>query len=410
MTINKSKKLQNVHYGIRGPLLDKAEELAKQGHSIIKLNTGNPAAFGFQPEDYIYESMCMDRTMAAAYSQSKGIDSAREAIVKYCAGKGFRVHHDDVFTGNGVSELIMTTAQALLDTGDEVLVPSPDYPLWTAAIRLSGGKAVHYMCDEQAGWYPDILDIQRKITGRTKAIVIINPNNPTGALYPEELLRVIIDIARQHNLLILSDEIYDRLVFDEKQHISVAALAGDVPVITYNGLSKSHHICGFRCGWMSFSGNRNEARSLLEGLNTLASMRLCSNVPAQMVIARALEDVHYTDRQTQPGGRLYEQREYVWRALNRMPGISAVKPQAGLYIFPRLDLDYLGIDSDEQFVHDFLMEKHVLLTHGQSFNWPVPDHLRVVYLPDMDTLEQVMDDMHIFAEQLGKKRRKAASV
>lgn len=394
-SLQKSDKLRDVRYDIRGPISEEAEKMERQGVEIIKLNTGNPAAFGFEPPAFIPGVLEDMLQLTAAYSDSKGLYEAREAIADYCRGKNIpNVRPEDIYTGNGVSELIQISLLALLNNGDEILIPTPDYPLWTAAAIMSGGKVVHYLCDEQQGWYPDIQDIRRKITARTKAIVIINPNNPTGALYPVHLLEEIVKLAKENNLLLFADEIYDRLVMDGLEHVSVAALAQDSPVITFNGLSKSHQLCGFRCGWMVVSGDKSGILSYLEGVTVLASMRLCSNVPSQVLIKRALEN---PDRKSLlPGGRLYEQREYVYREINNIPGFSAVKPSAAMYLFPRMDTAMLGIHDDEKFVLDFLKEKHVLLTHGGSYNWSKPDHLRIVYLPRLEELEEVVRRLRDF--------------
>jgi len=399
MTIEKSKKLDYVGYDIRGPVADEADLMTQQGIDIIKLNTGNPAAFGFRAPKYILEDLIQNNELSQAYSHSKGILPAREAIAAYCKTKNIPdVTPNDVFTGNGVSELISMTMQGLLDNGDEILIPSPDYPLWTSAATLAGGTAVHYQCDEEAEWYPDINDIRQKITRRTKAIVIINPNNPTGALYSRELLLEIIEIARQHNLVIFSDEIYDRLVMDGLEHISTASLAPDLFVVTFNGLSKSHQLAGFRCGWICLSGNKHQARSYIEGINMLASMRLCSNVLSQTVIKNALEDYRNADHLLMPGGRIYEQREYITNAINDIPGLSVVKPKSAFYLFPKIDVKKFHIANDEQFVLDFLRKQHVLLTHGGGFNWKSPDHFRLVYLPEVETLKMISQKLHDFLE------------
>jgi alanine-synthesizing transaminase len=387
MHIDKANKLLNVRYDIRGPISDEADRLEREGIRIIRLNTGNPAAFGIEAPPSVLRTLSELASQSAPYSPTKGLPIAREAVARYCAAKGIPgVSADDVFTGNGVSELIQLAMQAFLNPGDEMLIPTPDYPLWTASTILAGGKAVHYICDEQADWCPDIDDIKGKITPRTRAIVLINPNNPTGALYPPELLERVVELARMHGLVIFSDEIYDRLVMDGAEHVAVASLAPDLFTVTFNGLSKSHQICGYRAGWMALGGDKSGAGGYIEGINTLASLRLCSNVTGQSVIAAALEDEASTRANILPGGRLYEQREYTYRALNDIPGVSAVKPKAGLYIFPKIDTAMYGITDDEAFVLDFLREKHVLLTHGGSYNWKDPDHFRFVYLPPMDEL------------------------
>ncbi|MBO0477355.1 pyridoxal phosphate-dependent aminotransferase [Vagococcus sp. DIV0080] len=385
---NKSSKLDYVSYDVRGPVLEEADRMMKKGIDIIKLNTGNPAAFDFKAPNEIIHDLITNARESEGYSDSKGIFSARKAIQQYCQLKGFpNVGIDDIYTGNGVSELITMSMQGLIDNGDEILVPMPDYPLWTAAVTLAGGHAVHYVCDEEAEWYPDMADIRSKITSRTKAIVLINPNNPTGALYPKEVLQDIVDIAREHQLIIYSDEIYDRLVMDGLEHVSIATLAPDLCVITFNGLSKSHRVAGFRCGWMVISGEKRHVQGYIEGLNMLASMRLCSNVLSQQIIQTALGGYQSVDELLLPGGRIYEQREFIYNALNDIPGISAKKPKAAFYIFPKIDTAKFNIRDDEQFVLDFLHEKHVLLVHGKGFNMNTPDHFRIVYLPKVDELE-----------------------
>lgn len=385
----KSSKLDHVSYDVRGPVLEEADRMEEEGIKILKLNTGNPAPFDFEAPNEIIRDLILNVRNSEGYSESKGIFAARKAIEQYCQIKQFpNVTIHDIYTGNGVSELITMSMQGLLDNGDEVLVPMPDYPLWTAAVTLSGGHAVHYMCDEQAEWYPDLDDIRQKITNRTKAIVLINPNNPTGALYPRELLEEIVEIARQHDLLIFSDEIYDRLVMDGLTHVPIATLAPDLCVITFNGLSKSHRVAGFRCGWMVISGNKKDAKGYIEGLNMLASMRLCSNVLSQQIIQTALGGYQSIDDLLLPGGRIYEQREYIYHAINQIPGLSAVKPKAAFYIFPKIDSPKFHIHNDEQFVLDFLHEHHILLVHGGGFNWQEPDHFRIVYLPQMEDLKE----------------------
>ncbi|MDF2886583.1 MAG: aminotransferase class [Lacrimispora sp.] len=384
----KSKKLDYVCYDIRGPVMDEANRMIAQGVEILKLNIGNPAPFGFRAPEELLKKMNDNLVNTEGYSDSRGLLSAREAIVKYCRKKGiYEVGTDDVYTGNGVSELITLSMQGLLDSGDEILVPSPDYPLWTASVTLAGGKAVHYICDETADWYPDINDIKSKITERTKGIVVINPNNPTGTLYSKELLEEIVTLCRENGLIIFADEIYDRLVLDGLTHTSIASLAPDLLTITFNGLSKSHLIAGYRCGWMSLCGDKSFARGYVEGINLLSSMRLCSNVPAQSVIGTALEMEEETKQLLVPGGRIYEQREYIYEALNQIPGISATKPKAAFYVFPKIDTKRFGIHNDEKFVLDFLREKKILLTHGGGFHWEKPDHFRVVYLPEMEQLK-----------------------
>ena len=392
-----SNKLEGVSYDVRGPVLEEAERMQEEGISILKLNTGNPAPFGFEAPNEVIRDLIMNARDSEGYSDSKGIFSARKAIEQYCQLKHFpNVTINDIYTGNGVSELITMCMQGLLDNGDEVLVPMPDYPLWTASIALAGGTPVHYICDEEAEWYPDIDDIKSKITSRTKAIVIINPNNPTGALYPKELLEEIVEVARQNNLIIYSDEIYDRLVMDGLEHIPIATLAPDLFVVTLNGLSKSHRVAGFRVGWMVLSGDKSHVKGYIEGLNMLSSMRLCSNVLSQQIIQTALGGYQSVDELLLPGGRIYEQREYIYNAINDIPGLSAVKPKAAFYIFPKIDTKRFNILDDEKFVLDFLHEHHILLVHGGGFNWNQPDHFRIVYLPKMDDLKQTAKKMREF--------------
>lgn len=396
----KSHKLDNVSYDIRGPVLDEAQKMRANGEKILRLNTGNPAEFGFLAPDEVIRDLIENAVESEGYSDSKGIFPARKAIMQYCQLKGFpNVDINDIFTGNGVSELIVMSMQGLLDTGDEVLIPMPDYPLWTAAVSLAGGNAVHYICDEQAGWFPDVADIRAKITSNTKAIVLINPNNPTGALYSKELLLEIVQVAREHNLIIFSDEIYDRLVMDGAVHVPIASLAPDLFVVTMNGLSKSHRIAGFRVGWMVLSGEKSHVKGYIEGLNMLASMRLCSNVLAQSVVQTSLGGIQSVDKLLLPGGRIYEQREFIYKAINDIPGLSAVKPQAAFYIFPKIDREMYRIDNDEQFVLDFLKQEKILLVHGRGFNWKDPDHFRIVYLPRVDELAEIQEKMERFLHQ-----------
>lgn len=396
-TFHKSTKLDEVCYDVRGPVLDAANDMIEQGIDVLKLNIGNPAPFGFRAAKEILHEMMQTLEDTQGYSDSHGIASAREAILEYTKTKQIpNVSLRDIYTGNGVSELINMVTQGLIDNGDEILVPSPDYPLWTGCVTLAGGKAVHYTCDEQSDWYPDIEDMRRKITDKTKAIVIINPNNPTGAVYPREILEQIANLAREHELILFSDEIYDRLTLDGIEHTSIAALAPDLFCITLNGLSKSHMIAGFRCGWMVLSGAKDRAKGYIEGLDMLSNMRLCSNVPAQSVIQTALKHAKNAQDHLQPGGRIYEQREYIYRAINDIPGLSAVKPKAAFYIFPRIDTKKFHIMDDEQFVLDFLREKHVLFTHGRGFNWGQPDHFRIVYLPELCQLRQATEKLSDF--------------
>lgn len=396
-TFEKSKKLDHVCYDIRGPVLDEADRMIANGVDILKLNIGNPAPFHFTAPDEIIRDMIYTLRSAEGYSDSKGIFSARKAIMQYCQLKGIRdVGVDDIYTGNGVSELITMSMQGLLDDGDEILLPAPDYPLWTAAVSLAGGTPVHYMCDEQNAWNPDIADMESKITEHTKGIVLINPNNPTGALYPREILEEIVRLADKYGLILFSDEIYDRLVMDGLQHISIAALAPHVPCITFNGLSKSHRVAGFRCGWMVVSGDKKRIRGYIEGLNLLSSMRLCSNVPAQHIIQTALGGYQSADELLCPGGRVYEQREFIYNALNSIDGVSAVKPKAAFYIFPRFDMRKFNLKNDERFVLEFLRKKKILLVQGTAFNYPQPDHARIVYLPTVKELSFAADALRDF--------------
>lgn len=385
----KSSKLDHVLYDVRGPVVEEAARMEDTGTNVLKLNIGNPAPFGFRTPDEIIYDMRQQLTECEGYSTAKGSFSARKAIMQYAQLKQIpNVSIEDIYTGNGVSELINLCMSALLDNGDEILIPSPDYPLWTACATLAGGKAVHYLCDEQADWYPDLDDIKKKINTRTKAIVIINPNNPTGALYPREILQQIVETAREHQLIIFSDEIYDRLIMDEEEHVSIASLAPDLFCVTFSGLSKSHMIAGFRIGWMILSGNKTIAKDYIEGINMLSNMRLCSNVPAQSIVQTALGGRQSVRDYIIPGGRIYEQREYIYKALTDIPGITAVKPKAAFYIFPKLDIKKFNIMDDEKFALDLLREKHILIIHGGGFNWKQPDHFRVVYLPRVEVLEQ----------------------
>ncbi|MCI9538914.1 MAG: aminotransferase class I/II-fold pyridoxal phosphate-dependent enzyme [Eubacterium sp.] len=385
----KSSKLDHVLYDVRGPVVEEATRMENTGTNVLKLNIGNPAPFGFRTPDEIIYDMRQQLTECEGYSTAKGSFSARKAIMQYAQLRQIpHVSIEDVYTGNGVSELINLCMSALLDNGDEILIPSPDYPLWTACATLAGGKVVHYLCDEQSDWYPDLEDIKKKINSRTKAIVIINPNNPTGALYPREILQQIVEIARKHQLIIFSDEIYDRLVMDDEEHVSIASLAPDLFCVTFSGLSKSHMIAGFRIGWMILSGNKTMAKDYIEGINMLSNMRLCSNVPAQSIVQTALGGYQSVKDYIIPGGRIYEQREYIYKSLTDIPGITAVKPKAAFYIFPKLDVKKFNIMDDEKFALDLLREKHILIIHGGGFNWKQPDHFRVVYLPRVEVLEQ----------------------
>lgn len=398
-TFSKSSKLNNVCYDVRGPVVEEANRMSARNIDILKLNIGNPAPFGFHAPNEIIQDMQYNLTETEGYSDSKGLFSARKAIMQYCQNKHIpNVTIEDIYTGNGVSELISMSMQGLLDDGDEILIPSPDYPLWTAAANLAGGRPVHYICDEEADWFPDLTDMEKKITERTKGIVIINPNNPTGALYPRALLEQIVNLARKYELIIFADEIYDRLVMDGEEHISIASLAPDLFCVTFNGLSKSHRIAGFRCGWMCLSGDKSKAKGYIEGLNMLSSMRLCANVPAQSVIQTALGGYQSADELLLPGGRIYEQREYIYNALNNIPGITAKKPKAAFYIFPKLDNKRFGIIDDEQFVLDFLRQEKVLLVHGGGFNWQQPDHFRIVYLPEIHELKKAITRLERFLQ------------
>ena len=393
----KSSKLENVLYDVRGPVLDEANRMEAEGQRILKLNIGNPAPFGFRTPDEVVLDMRQQLTECEGYSDSKGLFSARKAIMQYAQLKNIpNLDMDTIFTGNGVSELIQLSLNALLDTGDEVLIPSPDYPLWTACATLAGGTPVHYICDEQNEWNPDLDDMESKVTERTKAIVIINPNNPTGALYSQEILEGIVEIARRHQLMIFSDEIYDRLVMDGYEHISIASLAPDLPCVTFSGLSKSHMIAGYRIGWMVLSGNKRCMRDFIKGVNMLSNMRLCSNVPAQSIVQTALGGHQSVKGYIAPGGRVREQRDYVYEALNAIDGVTAVKPKAAFYIFPKLDVKKFNITDDEQFALDLLHEKKVLITRGGGFNWDKPDHFRIVYLPRMGVLRECMQDLADF--------------
>ena len=393
----KSSKLDNVLYDVRGPVADEAARMEDEGLRILKLNIGNPAPFGFRAPDEVVHDMRHQLTDCEGYSDSRGLFSARKAIMQYAQLKRLpNVSMDGIYTGNGVSELIQLCMNVLLNTGDEILIPAPDYPLWTACATLAGGTAVHYLCDEEADWCPDLADMESKITSNTKAIVIINPNNPTGAVYPREVLEQIVEIARRHQLMIFSDEIYDRLCMDGYQHISIASLAPDLPCVTFSGLSKSHMVAGYRIGWMILSGNKRCMKDFIYGINMLSNMRLCSNVPAQSIVQTALGGYQSVERYVEPGGRIYDQRNFVYEALNDIDGITAVKPKAAFYIFPKIDVKKFNITDDEQFALDLLHEKHILITRGGGFNWPEPDHFRIVYLPRMGVLREAMTDLADF--------------
>lgn len=403
-TFERSTKLDNVLYDVRGPVVDEANRMTEEGINVLKLNIGNPYPFGFRSPDEVIRDMMSNLKECQGYSDSRGLFSARKAIMQYYQLRNVAgVTMNDVYTGNGVSELISLCMQALLNNGDEILIPAPDYPLWTATATLAGGNVVHYICDEQSDWNPDIEDIRSKVTDRTKAIVIINPNNPTGAVYPKEILEQIVEIAREHELIIFSDEIYDRLVMDDYKHISIASMAPDVFCVTFSGLSKSHMIAGFRIGWMVLSGAKEKAKGYMEGINMLSNMRLCSNVPAQSIVQTALGGYQSVNEYIQPGGRVYEQREYIYKALTDIPGITAVKPKAAFYIFPKLDTEKFNITNDEQFALDFLHEKQVLIVPGKGFNWGEPDHFRVVYLPDKRQLEKAAGKLRAFLSNYRQK-------
>lgn len=393
----KSTKLDNVCYDIRGPVMDEANRMIAEGVNVLKLNIGNPAPHGFHAPDEVIKDMAYNLRDTEGYSDSKGLFSARKAIMQYCQLKHIpNVGIDDIYTGNGVSELITMSMQGLLNPGDEILVPMPDYPLWTASVTLAGGTAVHYLCDEQADWYPDIDDMRSKITPNTKGIVVINPNNPTGALYPKAVLEEIVQLARENDLILFADEIYDRLVMDGEEHFALASLAPDLLTISFNGLSKSHRVAGYRIGWMCLCGNKSNAKGYIEGLNLLSSMRLCSNVPAQSIVQTSLGGTQSSDELLLPGGRIYEQREFIYNALKDIPGVSVVKPKAAFYIFPKLDSEKFHITDDEQFALDLLRRKKILITCGTGFNWKDPDHFRIVYLPNLEILKKATTELADF--------------
>ncbi len=398
-TIKSSEKLREVCYDIRGPVLKEAKRLEEEGQQILKLNIGNPAPFGFAAPDDILKDVIHQLPTAQGYSDAKGIYSARVAVMQYFQRLGVKgVDSEDVFIGNGVSELIVMAMQALLNNDDEILLPAPDYPLWTASVALSGGQPVHYLCDEQADWFPDIDDIKRKITPKTRGIVLINPNNPTGAVYSEELLQQIVELARKHQLIIFSDEIYDKILYDGAKHTAIASLADDLFIVTFGGLSKNYRIAGFRAGWMVLSGNKQAAKHYIEGLETLASMRLCANVPCQHAIQTALGGYQSINELIAPGGRLYEQRNTAYELLNKIPGISCVKPKGAMYLFPKVDHKRFNIHDDERMILDLLRQQKILLVHGTAFNYPTPDHFRLVFLPHQQELTQAIDKMAKFFE------------
>ncbi len=396
-TLKKSLKLDSVCYDIRGPVHREARRLEEEGHKILKLNIGNPAPFGFEAPEEIVQDMIYNVPLSQGYSDSRGLFSGRKAVMHYCQQKGiFNADINHIYLGNGASELIVMSMQALINNDDEVLIPAPDYPLWTAAVSLSGGNPVHYICDEASDWYPDIDDIKSKITSNTRGIVIINPNNPTGAVYPPEVLESLIEIARENDLVIFSDEIYDKILYDEAKHISTASLCDDVLCITYNGLSKAYRVAGFRAGWMVISGNRSHAKDYIEGIELLASMRLCSNVPGQHAIQTALGGYQSINELIIPGGRLRLQRDLAYEMLNAIPGISCVKPEGAMYIFAKMDQNKFHIKDDEKMVLDLLKQEKILIVQGSAFNWPEPDHFRVVFLPHIDQLTKAMRSLERF--------------
>ena len=405
--VNKSNKLSNVCYDIRGPVLQRARQMEEDGQRIIKLNIGNPMPFGFNAPEEIVQDVIRNMDQASGYTDSKGLFAARKAIMHYTQQKNIAgVTIDDIIVGNGVSELIVMAMQGLLNNGDEILVPMPDYPLWTAAVNLAGGSARHYVCDELAGWLPDLQDIESKITPNTKGIVIINPNNPTGALYPKETLEGIIEVARRHGLVIFADEIYDKVLYDGNTHTSIASLADDVLFVTFNGLSKNYRACGYRAGWMIISGEKKDATDYIEGLNMLASMRLCANVPGQLAIQTALGGYQSINDLVAPSGRLCKQRDLAYDMLTAMPGVTCVKPAAAMYLFPRLDPEMYPVADDQQFILDLLLEEKVLLVQCTGFNWKTPDHFRVVFLPNIDDLTEAMTRIGRYLDSYRKKHSK----
>ena len=395
--IQKSTRLQNVFYEIRGPVFEQAQQLELQGYKITRLNIGNPAPFGFDAPDEIIHDVIINLRRAQGYTDSKGLFAARKAIMHDSQQKGIRnVQIDDIYVGNGVSELILLSMQALLNTGDEILIPAPDYPLWTASVNLSGGKAVHYRCDEASDWYPDLADVESKITDRTKGLVIINPNNPTGAVYPQEILQGLVQIAERHNLIVFSDEIYDRILYDDAVHYSPATFSDEILFLTFSGLSKNYRAAGFRAGWMIVSGAKHRAKSYIEGLTALASMRLCSNVPSQFAIQTALGGYQSIQDLVLPNGRLRRQRDICYEKLTQIPGITCVKPKGAFYIFPKIDIQKYNIRDDQQFVLDLLIDQKVLLVQGTGFNWTEPDHFRIVFLPTVEELAPTIDKIGLF--------------
>ena len=412
-TINKSHKLAEVCYDIRGPVLDEATRLEEEGLRIMKLNIGNPAAFGFEAPDEILHDVIRNLPTAQGYSAARGIFSARKAVMQQCQQQGIRdVDVDDVYLGNGVSELIVMAMQALLNNGDEMLIPAPDYPLWTAAVSLSGGRPVHYLCDEAAGWEPDLADMESRITDRTRGIVVINPNNPTGAVYSRRALEQIVELARRHDLVLFSDEIYDKIVYDDALHIPLASLSDDVFTVTFSGLSKVYRVAGFRSGWMFLSGDRSQAGDYIEGLNILASMRLCANVPAQHAVQTALGGYQSINDLIRPGGRLYDQRALAHEMVSDIPGVSCVLPRGALYLFLRLDPEVYPVNDDRQVVLELLRQEHLLLVEGTAFNWPRPDHLRMVFLPHREDLQSAGERLQRFLARLRRDapRGRVASI
>ncbi len=402
--IAKSAKLANVAYDIRGPVLDKARQMQEEGHKIIQLNIGNVAAFGLMPPDEIVQDMIRNLPDAAGYTDSKGLFAPRKAVVHYTQEKGIKgVTVDDVYLGNGASELIQMAISALVNDGDEILIPAPDFPLYTAVVGLSGGKPVHYICDEQAGWLPDLDDIRSKITARTRGIMVCNPNNPTGAMYPDSILLGIIELARRHQLVVFADEIYDKTVYDGHTHTAMASLAEDVLFISFNGLSKNYRSCGYRAGWMVVSGEKRHARDYIEGLNMLASLRLCANTPGQLAIQTALGGYQSIKDLVAPGGRLCKQRDVAYELLTQIPGVSVVKPKAALYMFPRLDPKVYPIEDDQQFAYELLAEQKVLIVQGTGFNWVANDHFRIVFLPNVDDLTEAIGRIEKFLHGYRKR-------
>ena len=405
--LNKSNKLNNVCYDIRGPVLQRARQMEDEGQRIIKLNIGNPGVFGLEVPDEIQQDVVRNMSKSGVYTDSKGLFEPRKAIMHYTQSKHIAgVAVDDIIIGNGVSELIVMAMQGLLNNGDQVLVPMPDYPLWTAAVTLAGGTPRHYLCDEESGWLPNLADIESKINANTRAIVVINPNNPTGALYPKETLLGIIEIARHHGLVIYADEIYDKVLYDGNQHVSLASLADDVLFVTFNGLSKNYRACGYRAGWMIISGDKSHATDYIEGLNMLASMRLCANVPGQLAIQTALGGYQSIDDLVAPTGRLCKQRDLAYDMLTAIPGVACVKPKAAMYLFPKLDAKMYPIEDDQQFILDLLLEEKVLLVQGTGFNWKTPDHFRVVFLPNVDDLTEAINRIARFLKNYREKHKK----